>query len=229
MWTRSAEDFGTIVSSLAKATGPPLWRPADADRLPESEERDDRTAAPASPRPSEPPSTHRSVARIAGSVVHSALEQWDFKDLDRLRTLGRRAADRLLASPALLESAAVPQAAAVHAEVASILEAFAASSLPARLARAEIVGREMPILFTGEDGRTWSGSCDLVYRDDDGCLVAADYKSERVTPDAGSAARRYRPQLSLYVEALRRGAPGERVRGEIMFVRTGEAVALDDL
>ena len=59
--------------------------------------------------------------------------------------------------------------------------------------------------------------------------MAADYKTERVDGEAETAARRYLPQIRIYVEALRRAAPEERVRGEVVFVRSGEAVSLDDL
>jgi ATP-dependent helicase/nuclease subunit A len=229
LWRRAAEAFGEVAASLAAATEPPVRRPADAERMVDDEAGDDRTADPASPHSAIPPSQQRLVARVAGSIVHAALERWDFNDAARLQTLARRAADRILASPAVVDSADRPPPAAVLAEVVSILEAFVASPIPARLAAADIVGREMPILFQDEDGRVWSGTCDLVYRDDAGCLVAADYKSERPDPDAEAAARRYRQQMEIYVEALRRGAPGERVRGEIVFLRTGEAVALDGL
>ncbi|MGH7346366.1 MAG: PD-(D/E)XK nuclease family protein, partial [Candidatus Rokuibacteriota bacterium] len=208
---------------------PPVWRPADAERMAHDEAGEDRTAAPASPHSTVPLSQQRLAARLAGSIVHAALERWDFNNAVRLQALARRAADRILASIAGVDAADHPPAATVQSEAASILEAFVSSPFPARLAAADIVGREMPILFQGDDGRVWSGTCDLVYRDDAGCLVAADYKSERPDPDAQTAARRYRHQMGIYVEALRRGAPGERVRGEIVFVRTGEAVALDGI
>jgi ATP-dependent exoDNAse (exonuclease V) beta subunit len=229
IWARAANAFDEVATSLADATGPPLWRPADAERVFPDEQREDRPAGSALPPHQGPPAQRRIVARLAGSIVHAALERWDFRDAASLKSLGRRAADRILASPAFIASTDRPPSTAVHAEVVSILEAFAASPLPARLAAAEIVARELPILFEGDNGKVWSGTCDLVYRDQAGSLVAADYKTEHPDPEPEAAARHYRPQVKIYVEALRRGAPGERVRGEILFVRTGAAVALDGL
>jgi len=68
--------------------------------------------------------------------------------------------------------------------------------------------------------------CDLVYRDERGAVVAADYKTDRPDGEPGAAAERYRPQMQIYVEALRRALPGETVRAEILFVRTGISAAL---
>jgi ATP-dependent helicase/nuclease subunit A len=229
MWTRAADAFDEVTASLVDATGPPLRRPADAERVFPDEEREQLPADSVSPPHPVAASAQQAVARLAGSIVHAALERWDFRDSGRLQTLGRREADRILATPGLIVTTDRPPSPAVHAEVALILEAFAASPLPARLVAAEIVGREVPILFKGDDGTVWSGTCDLVYRDDAGFLVVADYKTVRPGPEPDAAAQRYRPQVAIYVDALRRGAPGERVRGEILFVRTGAAVALEDL
>lgn len=229
IWAQAAAAFAGVSSSLAETTGPPLRRPVDAERMLRKDEGEDASPAPDSSQHSGPPSRRRDLARVAGSIVHAALQHWDFKDADRLRSLGRRAADRALDSQPLIASADPPPADAIRAEVESILTMFASSPLPARLAAGDIVAREMPVLYTGADGTTWNGICDLVYRDEDGCLVAADYKTERVEGNAEIAARRYRPQIRIYVDALRRAAPGERVRGQIVFVRSGVAVSLDDL
>ncbi|MEK7799924.1 MAG: PD-(D/E)XK nuclease family protein, partial [Acidobacteriota bacterium] len=85
---------------------------------------------------------------------------------------------------------------------------------------------EVPLLFRDGQGVTWSGVCDLVYRDEDSGIVVADYKTERLEEEPRSAAERYRAQMLVYVEALRRALPAETVRGEIIFVRPGISVAL---
>ena len=55
------------------------------------------------------------------------------------------------------------------------------------------MGREIPILYKDGDGTTWSGTCDLIYRDRSGGVVAADYKTARVEGRRrASSARRAR-------------------------------------
>lgn len=100
------------------------------------------------------------------------------------------------------------------------------SPLPARLSALSILGREVPLLFRDGQGVTWSGACDLVYRDERGRIVVADYKTERLEGDPQAAAERHRRQMEIYLEAFRRALPGETVRGEIIFVRSGISVAL---
>src|SRR5207247_117540 len=75
----------------------------------------------------------------------------------------------------------------VLSETGGIIEECLRSPLPARLKSADILGREVPILFRDEAGVTWSGACDLVYRDGRGVLVVADYKTERPGPDPAAA------------------------------------------
>ena len=68
------------------------------------------------------------------------------------------------------------------------------------------------------------GIADLVYRDPDGGLVIADYKT-----DVGVAAHTleaYWAQLAIYADLLRK-ATGERVvRLELVFCRVGQAAVL---
>ena len=86
-----------------------------------------------------------------------------------------------------------------------------------------MMGREVPVILADAGGSAWSGYCDLVYRDGDGVIVVADYKTDRVADDAAVAelVARYRPQLAVYRDALARALPGAKIRAEILFVRTG--------
>ena len=66
----------------------------------------------------------------------------------------------------------------------------------------ETIGREVPILHRDEEGRTWRGNVDLLYRDTNGELVVADYKTDREA-DAGLMQVKYRAQLEIYADAIR--------------------------
>ena len=70
------------------------------------------------------------------------------------------------------------------------------------------------------------GVLDLLYRDADGSIVVADYKTDR-NADPREAAERYAPQLALYAETVRRALNlGASPRAEIWLLRTGEAVPI---
>jgi ATP-dependent helicase/nuclease subunit A len=108
-------------------------------------------------------------------------------------------------------------------EAERVLAAFEASPLAARLATLEILGREVPMLF-GEDQAHWRGAIDLLYRDAGGAIVVADYKTDATDDDAIA---RHREQLGVYVRAVRRAMPGERVRAELWMLRTGRVIRLE--
>jgi len=224
LWRQAALSFERAAADLA-ATRPPLRSPAGAASSqggPEILEGPRRAAPRRAGRPEDPA---RDAARLAGSAVHAALERWDFRSRTLLRDLARQAVDRVLSEES---DAAVSSglSARVTEETGGIVDEILRSPLPARLASRSILGREVPLIFRDEEGVTWSGVCDLIYRDERGQVVAADYKTERLDGDPGSAAERYRPQMQLYVEALRRALPGETVRAEILFVRSGISAAL---
>ncbi|HKB06796.1 MAG TPA: PD-(D/E)XK nuclease family protein, partial [Candidatus Polarisedimenticolia bacterium] len=183
----------------------------------------EETAA-ATPDPRPAARTAREVARLAGSAVHAALQRWDFRDAPRLRDLGRQTAARVLEEDAA--QATPERRRRVVGETAEIIEEFLRSPLPARLASLPLLGREVPVLFRDETGATWSGACDLVYRDERGRLVIADYKTERLDGPPAVAAERHRPQMEIYREAFRRALGETTVVGEILFVRAGVSVAL---
>jgi ATP-dependent helicase/nuclease subunit A len=113
-----------------------------------------------------------------------------------------------------------PEAAEARDEVESVLRSFDESPLAARLATLEILGREVPLLFA-EDETRWRGAIDLLYRDRDGVIVVVDYKTD--ASDDGAIAR-HGEQLGVYVRAIRRAMPGERVRAELWMVRSGRVL-----
>ena len=221
VWTTAAREFAAASGSAAATLRPAIRWPAGSTD--EQATFADRSEIGVPVRPAGPGGT---VALIAGRAVHAALERWDFRDAAALRSLAEAAA-----RPAAEEEPAGAGSAATLAEarreIARILDGFLGSGLPARLAGATILGREVPVLFGGEDETTWSGACDLIYRDPSGGVVVADYKTDVVAGDPREAAERYRPQVGVYREAVSRAMPGEKVRAEILFVRTGEAVGFD--
>ncbi len=197
--------FGRAWRRLRDATRPCFRHPSGVRE--QDEQRVERAVFAAGPA--------RDVARLAGSVVHRALERWDGGGDDDLL---RRAAE-LARAAAEQEGLADP--AALAAEVDAIVRAFVQSELASRLRGLDIAGRELPMLHRREDGATWAGSVDLLYRETDGSYVVADYKTDR-EDDAEGLRRLYGEQLRIYAEAVR-DALGldQRPRTELWLLRSG--------
>jgi ATP-dependent helicase/nuclease subunit A len=113
-----------------------------------------------------------------------------------------------------------PVTADARDEVDGVLRLFAASPLAERLTTVAILGREVPLLLA-EGGKRWRGTIDLLYRDRGGVIVVVDYKTD--ASDEG-AVLRHGEQLGVYVRAVRRAMPGERVRAELWMLRTGHCL-----
>jgi ATP-dependent helicase/nuclease subunit A len=243
----AAAAAGSVAHDAAAGAGPPLHWPSGThprDRDEADLEEPARPAPRATAGPVRGTGAGRAtgagpgpVARLAGLAVHAALSAWLSQreaadanggpsppDRGRLLDLGRREA-RLAVDDASPPGRRRVLLQAVTSEVGEILAAFLGTPLPSRLAAAEILGTEVPILFRDGGGRTWTGACDLLFREG-GSVVVADFKTDRVDVDATTAAERYRDQIGVYVEAVRRAMPGERPRGEVLFVRSGDAVVL---
>ena len=86
--------------------------------------------------------------------------------------------------------------------------------------------REMPLAGVGPDGETVvDGIADLVYRDDSGDLVIADYKTDIGVSSA--TVEEYWIQLAIYASLLE-GATGQSVSSlRLIFCRPGGATVLD--
>jgi ATP-dependent helicase/nuclease subunit A len=128
------------------------------------------------------------------------LERWDFRDAGALRTLIEASARRAASDESVRPSC-------VEAEALDVSDHWLASGLSAYLASVDVIGRELPILYRDEHGVAWSGTIDLLYRDPDGRLVVADYKSDSRPDDERRA--RYRAQLSTYARGVARIFPDE--------------------
>jgi ATP-dependent exoDNAse (exonuclease V) beta subunit len=216
---RPLPDLLEAVRSFEAARGLAETEPPPRFRSPSDEGRTGLDQAAPEEEANGPPRPSPELARAAGVAVHRALESWDFAD------------------PAVLERAAAGAAPAiaggfgvdpdlVRREAVRILQGFAGSAAALRLREAEILARELPILFRDAEGTIVHGYADLVYRHG-GRLFVADYKTDS---DPGEAkARAYRGQLADYATALREALdlPEDPV-AEILFVRTGERVTVGD-
>jgi len=183
-----------------------------------------------------PASTETSRARsmAVGTALHALLEAWDFDgdetyEVDRQR--GRL--PRLLADLGFQDEAALQDAEAA-------LDRFVASPLFGRFAALgpQVVARELPLLtpaLPGEAGETgpidaWVGAIDLLYRNEQGELVVADYKSDEVEGEEAlrERAQSYQKQGEYYVRAVQEGLGlAQAPRFELWFLRSGEVLALD--
>ncbi len=158
------------------------------------------------------------IALAVGSVLHEVLERWDFQGADTTADLLRRALARVRR-----DGGVDPKELERQSERA--LGAFLESDLPGYLAALEVLGREVPVLFEDEEGICWSGTIDLLYRDPDGRLVVADYKTDRA-PDPETH-ERYRAQLEVYGRGVARAFPRAAPPAlELLYLQTGERLRL---
>jgi ATP-dependent helicase/nuclease subunit A len=206
-----------VAAARARASArPPIARPSGL-----AENDDDRLGSAAERSESLPPKVAAARAaaselgRALGTALHDVLERWDFRQPEAARALLPAAvtsAARLTGvEPESLTRAAQP-----------LLETLLKSELPASLARVEILGRELPLLLRDADGKAWSGTLDLLYRDPaNGRLVVADYKSD-AAPDADTRAS-YRAQLEVYARGVARLFPGDAPPElELIWLRSGQ-------
>ncbi len=159
------------------------------------------------------PAAESSPAHLVGQLCHAVLQEWDFHGQDDLETALRRARNFLFAGNPGTDWDRVVN------DSRGILKEFLAGPAAETLARAEILGREMPFVMP-RDNRVVRGSMDLLLRRD-GKLWVADYKTDKVSKgDAARHAERYEPQGRAYAEAVGK-ALGEPCGFQVIFLRTG--------
>jgi ATP-dependent exoDNAse (exonuclease V) beta subunit len=162
-------------------------------------------------------SRERPEARAVGAAVHRALERWDPSKgslfLEELGAIARPIAQALGADPVEVER-----------EAERVLRRFLDSPQGAKLREVEILARELPVVLAEPEGKTWTGRCDLLYRDRDGRHVVADYKTDETDDDEGLS-KRYGNQLAVYARAVERalGLPAPP-RAELWLLRSGRIV-----
>jgi ATP-dependent exoDNAse (exonuclease V) beta subunit len=209
----AVRDYEESLSRLRALSAPPLRSPSGlAEDLAIRHERDEVEL------PDREGEGGGDAARAAGIAVHRLLEVWDLRDQRSLRAdlagMARRVAEE--------ESA---EAADVQREAAEVLDAFLASELPSRMQAVTILGREVPLLFQDAAGSSWWGKIDLVYRDSDGRVVVADFKTDR---EIDLVADRYAPQLAVYAAGVQRAMGLPRpVTAELWLLRYGRRLTLE--
>ncbi|MFZ5862283.1 MAG: UvrD-helicase domain-containing protein [Nitrospirota bacterium] len=155
-------------------------------------------------------------ARRVGTLVHAFLQRWDFGADVRAwsSALDAFAAGQLGAFPDVTVD-----------DLRAALGTFFTSPMYAELARAAIIGREVPLLMPWE-GAMMEGVIDLIY-EQGGRLYVADYKTDSITATAApAAAERYRVQAEIYTRAVRASLGREVTAFRCLFVRPGVAVDL---
>jgi ATP-dependent helicase/nuclease subunit A len=157
-----------------------------------------------------------SVSALVGQVCHRVLEEWDYSKVDELT-------DRIArAYQVLRQQFPVAYWSPVARESEKVLEEFLASPFAQKLAKCEILGREIPFLCEA-GGRVMRGAIDLLFRSE-GRLWVADYKTDRVPLDQMELhAQRYEQQGRAYVEAVERTLR-ERCGFVAIYLRLGRAV-----
>jgi ATP-dependent helicase/nuclease subunit A len=181
------------------------------------------TAAEALP-PRRRDAAPEAVARAVGVAIHRRLEGWTGEAASASRPPSP--ADEIEALATLAAEEADVPAERVLAEAREVLSAFRASPLAARLASVDAVGRELPMLYRSPDGAAWRGTIDLLYRDVEGRLVVADFKTDRES-DESVLRERYGKQLAVYADAVREALElTERPRTELWLLRSGRVVGL---
>jgi len=157
-----------------------------------------------------------NVAALVGEVCHRVLEAWDYRRGGDLPALTRQACRRLRRHHPVSDWDRVEK------ESQTLLASFLGSPAGKRLAAGEVVGKELPFIFSS-DGSIMRGSIDLIYQEN-GRFWVADYKTDRISPqDIPSRLERYRPQATVYREAVRR-ATGRECGFQLIFLRQGEIV-----
>ncbi|MDD5656360.1 MAG: UvrD-helicase domain-containing protein [Elusimicrobia bacterium] len=155
------------------------------------------------------------LGALIGQACHKVLGAWDFRgDADPAAAL-------VGACRELARSEPDADWDAVRRQAEAVLKGFLASAAARELARAEILGREVPFCYA-EDGTLVRGTIDLVYRLGRK-TVAADYKTEAAEPQSLPRLKeKYRRQGRDYLTALEKawGIKGASFR--LIFLRRPE-------
>ncbi len=164
-----------------------------------------------------PTPTLASAARAAsiGVLVHKCLEHWNYRD--NVDALLENCASVCKSEPYLLD------------DVRAVLRTFASSAAYAELKQATILGREIPFIMPWPGPPStmmMEGRIDLLY-ERGGEVWIADYKTDNLTEaDIAGRAEQYRPQGTIYLEAVR-AALGRRPAGfKLVFLRLGKTFPL---
>lgn len=209
----------------------PRSQPASAHSHEAARERAHARVFPVEGEPVRRSQRDGALAAAVGTALHAALERWP---LDASREEGLVAARGVVAA-ALAAQLAESDRAPAERQAETLLSAFVASPLFERFVGLgeRIVARELPVLLApGPDDAALghvAGAVDLLYRDEAGRLVVADYKSDvfDTEPERAERVARYAEQGAAYVRAVREAlALEEPPRFELWFLSRGERVSV---
>ena len=162
----------------------------------------------------------RDLGRGVGIVMHRLLEHWPSDDAAALR----RSLEQKCNDVGRVEAIEITP---LLAECNEMLDQFLNSELKTRLDGIAPLGRELALLMRQSDGTVIRGSIDLLYRDDDGATVVADYKTDRTT-DPAELCSRYGNQLRLYADGVMQALKLDHApRAELWILRTGERALIE--
>jgi ATP-dependent helicase/nuclease subunit A len=206
-WQRRGQIYGAALKTPAFVTPSSLKR----------QEQELTEAAATTQRVAQ----RRTSAMLIGELAHRFLEGWDF-DGDKKLLSGQL--DRFLST--WLPREHREDAGRIGEELKTILERFLNSAVYAELSKAQILGREVPLLIPW-NGQIMEGVIDLIY-ERKGLLYLADYKTDRIErKDLRLSAKPYRQQAEIYSEAARLSLKREVAAFKLIFLRLGEAVEVE--
>jgi ATP-dependent helicase/nuclease subunit A len=218
------------------ATASELAHAAHDEREPAHARNDEAAEEPTTARAVAPPDRERRIAMAAGTAVHAALEHADFAQAkSELAAHGTHEIGRALAA---LEPA--DERAAAEQRAHAIWQRACAGPLLARLRAVapRILARELPVLLDprelppSDDAPVGfiSGAIDLLYEDERGEVVVADYKTDDVSGEVELREKtaQYAGQGSAYTRAVQLAlglsAPP---KFELWFLQAGACVTAD--
>lgn len=172
----------------------------------------------------------RSAAAAVGTAVHNLLENLNLESelAGQVAEMGRAAIDDAVAG---LDPGSVQLASERLGKLLIDLTGSESLRRLQELAPA-VIARELPVFLRPSDTSgtsVVSGAVDLVYGDpDDGRLVVADYKTDRVEgDDITRRVEKYRPQLEIYADALEEALDlDHRPHTELWFLHPDRIVRL---
>ncbi len=218
---RAVELVGDRRAAAARMVQP-VFRSASAeahDRLQRAEAEDAESVAEGA--------SERGPAMALGTAVHKMLET-----LDLDRELAPQIEEHRAGIVSELASGRDGDEAGRRAD--ELLTRIAEGECLKRLESVvpDVLSRELPVLLWSEEdgtpGSVVSGIVDLVYRDpEDGRLVVADYKTDRIEDDDALAERTrvYEPQVRIYARALQEALDlDHKPRTELWFLAADRIV-----
>lgn len=207
VWKRRDRDYRAALSTPAFVTPTSLKR---------QEQEFSESAESREPVRREP-----TLSMLTGDLAHRFLEQWNFEGDERFL---RAQLDAFLSrslprqNPRRFDT--------LRADLEAVLTGFLRSEIHAELSRAQIVGREVPLLIPW-DGQIMEGVIDLIY-EHKGLLYLADYKTDRIAKrDLRWGAERYRRQAEIYSRAARESLKRQVEAFNLIFLRLGTALKVD--